>query len=83
MQEGPQKERQVLPHGRSKGNEHDWQQLVRLVLFFPVSGWTIPHNHYRIHKTKYNDDGNDKDKNKNKARSKSRTRTMFGRKSGS
>ena len=73
MQEGPQEERQVLPNGRSEGDEHGWEQLVSHHAIFQLVMKLILFN--RIHKSKYMDDTDAKNK---KARSKSRTRNIFG-----
>ncbi|PNY26589.1 Protein DSF2 [Tolypocladium capitatum] len=64
------------------GCKKDLKKSAKFYRMAEAKGMSMIGNSW-IHKTKYNDDGNDKDKNKTKARSKSRTRTMFGRKSGS
>jgi len=74
MQEGPQEERQVLPNGRSKWDEHGWEQLVSCRLPVPELAMRLIRRN-RIHKSKYMDDTDAKSK---KARSKSRTRNIFG-----
>ena len=84
MQEESQEERQILPHGRSKGDEHGWQQLVCNIAWaeWPCLATGTNATCCRIHKPKYMDEekGSPK-KDKKKARSKSRTRTMLGLKS--